>query len=77
MAGRYSTTHGGKNMKYKKILDTLEKIHCIAQEIENEIKPYQLENEGLKHMFEELFTEIETVRNPLFDIVHCFDKGRE
>ena len=63
--------------RYKEILEGLEKIHCQVQEIDQEIKAHQPENEGLKPMFEELYTEIETVRNPLFDIVHCFDKGRE
>ena len=67
-------------MNYKEILEGLEQIHCEAQEIESEIKAHQLDNEGfskhnyyeghLKFMFNELFTKIETVREPLFDLVH-------
>ena len=55
-------------MKYKEILEGLEQIHWAAQEIESEIKAHQLDNEGLKFMFNELVTKIETVREPLFDL---------
>ena len=50
------------------LLEGLERIHCAAQEVEQEIKPYKLENEGLDTMLDELFTEIETVRERLFNI---------
>ena len=40
----------------------LEKIHDAASNIEQEMKPYAIENEGLKCMFEDLFNTIETAR---------------
>tara|TARA_R100000152_G_C6745029_1_gene168687 strand:+ start:490 stop:681 length:192 start_codon:yes stop_codon:yes gene_type:complete len=57
-------------MNYKEILEGLENIHCAASEVEQEIKPYKLESEGLDKMFDDLFGIIETVREPLFDLVH-------
>lgn len=54
-------------MTDKEILEGLERIHCAAQEVEQEIKPYKLESDSLDTMLDELFTEIETVRERLFD----------
>ena len=56
-------------MSYKEILEKLEQIHNNASIIEQEIKPYALENEGLKCMLDELFNTIEDAREPLFDLV--------
>jgi len=52
-------------MKYKEILKGLEQIESLASEVEQEIKPYKLENEELDKMFDDLFGIIETVKEPL------------
>ena len=57
-------------MKYKEMLEGLELIHCAAQEVGQVIKHNPENKELLNDFLDDLFSIIETVREPLFDLVH-------
>lgn len=56
-------------MIQKEILEGLEKIHSDATLIEQEIKPYAIENEGLKCMFSSLFNTLDAVSETMSDLI--------
>ena len=72
----------GKVMKHIEMLQVLENIHSLVQESEQKVKDasaplntdpwaYVRMAKEARGCFKDLYAYVETMREPLFDLVHC------